>query len=132
MRTPNEQLDGLDSDLAAAGQMIESLRQQLAIAENENIRLRNLQIIERIDSQKREVMLRDAIMEGLNTYKVPMTARIVEALAATEADLGGLILCEKEPVAEVDIADGFYWADICEDQIVKVGERLYRAKEQVK
>lgn len=35
MRTPNEQLDGLDSDLAAAGQMIESLHQQLAAKQAE-------------------------------------------------------------------------------------------------
>ncbi len=114
MRTPNEQLDGLDSDLAAAGQMIESLRQQLA------------------DSQKREVMLRDVLQFYMNNgICEPLYHRAQAALAAT-ADLDKFVLCEKEPVAEVDIADGFYWADICEDQIVKVGERLYRAKEQEK
>ena len=69
----------LERSLATAVRVNESLRQQLAT--------REAQI----------VMLRNAITEGLSTYKVPMTARIVEALAAT-ADLENVRLCEKEPV----------------------------------
>lgn len=71
-------------------------------------------------SQKREVMLRDAITEGLSTYKVPMTARIIEALAAT-AELDGLILCEKEPIIELGISDG--------TDDMPWGTKLYRACE---
>ena len=111
---PEGELAGCCETAEWAAGYIESLRQQLA------------------DSQKREVMLRTALEDFLKQYPHMAKGYLLDALAATEADLGGLILCEKEPVAEVDIADGFYWADICEDQIVKVGEKLYRAKEQGK
>ena len=54
---------------------IESLRQQLAVRE------------------KQIVMLREAI----DRQPYTMDKQVCEALAATEADLGQYILCEKEP-----------------------------------
>ena len=109
VETLRKRNDDLVTGLEACDEPVESLRQQLA------------------DMTTHNVMLREA----LEFYRSKLTNKDVAgmALAATEADLGGLIVCEKGPVAEVDIDDGFYWADICEDQIVKVGEKLYRAKE---
>jgi len=57
--------------------------------------------------QKHVLMLRDALDATLNmiTRAQPSVDTIHaarKALAATEADLGGLILCEKEPVAWYD------------------------------
>jgi hypothetical protein len=49
------------------------------------------------NSNKQNVLLRDAIEEGLSTYLVPRTARIMEALTATQ-DLSGYIVCDAEPV----------------------------------
>jgi len=80
-----------DESLASAGILIDSLQQQLA------------------DHIKHNVMLRDALhaiaieiaTENLSAITVIKKCfRMAdEALAATEADLGGLILCEREPVA---------------------------------
>jgi len=52
---------------------------------------------ERDKLRKQNVLLRDAIEEGLSTYRVPRTARITEALDATQ-DLAGLVVCDAEPV----------------------------------
>jgi len=116
MSTPNEQLDGLDSDLAAAGQMIESLRQQLALATQESGAYREAQdraCEERDDHIKREVMLRDALDYVIHDLKLRADLneddpgvielgdgalqQAEEALAAT-ADLKDVILCHAEPV----------------------------------
>ena len=106
---------------------IESLRELLAQAEI-NFALEHDDKVELEQqlaaSQKREVMLREALdrfaLIDLRFETLPETfafdvlgAR--KALTATEADLGGLILCEKEPVQWT--AAGF-----CDD-----GEPLYRA-----
>ena len=69
-------------DVPDCADMIENLAEQLAA------------------SQKREVMLREALEYSIK--QVPELATvpgIATALAATEADLDGLILCEAEPVA---------------------------------
>jgi hypothetical protein len=73
------------------------------------------------------VMLRTAIEEGLSTYRVPRTARIMEALAAA-ADLSGYILCDAYPVAKVDQDDNNSWAEILPDIDLRVGEPLYKAR----
>ena len=101
---------------------IESLRQQLATMTAHN------------------VMLRDAIKpfaEGCWSRDLQIQAR--EALAATEADLGGLIMCEKEPVGiwhagDTDEESDFFIfseaGDISEN--CTRCTKLYRAKEQGK
>lgn len=89
--TPSEnQTTQQDQFIFDLGNQIESLRQQLET------------------SQKREVMLRDALSYYDGSHSIdqwdenlmPSRAwdkRRIEALAAT-ADLDGLILCEKKPV----------------------------------
>ncbi len=83
------------------------LKQQLTAKDAEIARWQNCSVNaagevlsrskERDKLRKQNVMLRDAIEEGLSTYCVPRTARIMEALAAT-ADLKDYILCDAEPV----------------------------------
>jgi len=85
------------------------LEQQLAAMEDKYLVERGMLRLKRAefeDSQKREVMLRDALWNQLNDCINFNGGRLTtcimeastEALAAT-ADLDGLILCEKKPVA---------------------------------
>ena len=70
----------------------QSLRQQLAAVEHDRDNLLN-----------QNVMLRKAIEKYLlesdhhSDSHVQFYAEMLEALAYTEAELGGLILCEREP-----------------------------------
>ena len=73
-------------------------------------------------SQKREVMLREAIEAELLRADYGRIA-MRKALAATD-DLDGYILCEKEPVACADNTDcGILWLESVED-----GVHLYRQR----
>ena len=134
---------------------IESLRQQLILKEHQyDVMKASAEVLaEQCDkmrqqletSQKREVMLRDAL-EYHQAQTRPIQ-RTEEALAAT-ADLDGLILCEKKPVAWLrdDDKGGSIntMSDCCTDAVKELLLRvnpnnverytipLYRAKEQGK
>ncbi len=70
-----------DAQLCVTGDF-ESGEQRVKYAEEV---ARRLNAFTELDELREQVkLLRDAITEGLSTYKVPMTARLVEALAATE------------------------------------------------
>ena len=123
---PNASLDGYDVDLASAGTLIESLRQQLAAA-HENIRIANAQSEEferkwyltkdaLEDSQKREVVLRNEVTRCRDWFEtqVKVTSKggpsswelmllrderdAADQALATTADLKDVILCHAEPV----------------------------------
>ena len=91
MRTPNEQLDGLDSDLAAAGQMIESLHQQLDKAQTQSARrLEGLCKcgIERDQLRQQAALLREALHDFRHNKDewafIVRVTEIIEALAVIE------------------------------------------------
>jgi len=105
-------------------EVIRSLNQQLAAA-HENIKIANSQTEEferkwylandaLEDSQKREVMLRDALTGCIDWFEKraddwrEATNKSKEALAATD-DLDDLILCHAEPVG-ADFEGGLYRA----------------------
>jgi hypothetical protein len=104
--------------LDEAWQEIAVLKGQLA--ESENLRTgvelgMDCANAEAVRLRKQLVMLRDAIEEGLGTYHVPRTARIMEALAST-ADLSGCILCDAEPRSYLykhnsAFGDGIIWSN---------------------
>ena len=105
---------------------IESLREQLAQAEI-NFALEHDDKVELeqqlATSQKREVMLREAI----DRQPYTMDKQVCEALAAT-SDLDRYILCEKEPVAHVDEDDDNKWATLVVDIDIRLGTPLYRPR----
>ncbi len=94
------QIDELTDALASRDAEIESLCQQLAIAENENIRLRNLQIIERIDSEKQVTLYEQALIASWPDGAIGDAFDFWNAARklATTSDLDKFVLCEKEPV----------------------------------
>ena len=102
------QIDELTDALASRDAEIESLRQQLILKEHQyDVMKASAEVLaEQCDkmcqqletSQKREVMLRDAL-EYHQAQTRPIQ-RTEEALAATD-DLDGLILCDREPAAIV-------------------------------
>ena len=97
---PNASFDGYDSDLASAGILIESLRQQVTLLRDELF----------------AVLVQDMSRDSAIAK--------IEALDAT-ADLDGLILCEKEPAAWKTVE--MLYPPITEEQRRSSDVPLYRA-----
>jgi len=120
---------------------IESLRQQLVAMtadRDDCLALAKLNFAKCLDSQKREVMLRDALSlaytneGGYHEWKETASS----ALAATD-DLENVRLCEKEPVCWIHRRGNYADASLCPlcDGDISRGweqDQLYRAKEQGK
>ncbi len=127
-----------ESDLKyVRADLVESLRQKLAAAQAEIERKMGAGkfVVEQLaDSQKREVMLRDALEFAISIIGHPDdsgTKYLQEALAAT-ADLNGLILCHAEPIGyKHETADGLSCLNTLppSGQIGWITTPLYRAWE---
>ena len=93
MRTPNEQLDGLDSDLAAAGKLIESLRLQLDALSDHQIAYETQAEQQLAEAQAESENLRNVLYQARQDhgYELARLKRIAsEQLASRDAEVARL------------------------------------------